>query len=155
MPKGTPRDHLTPRQHAVVRMLVEGATVQEAADRAGTVGTRIQRWMKQDRFQAELVKAREAFKTVHEKVREKMEGTMMPAAEALHDGITGTIELSPTREKASEFLLSATGHGPIAKTVQITATVNVTDDLLDRLERVVREAAQVAERAGRMLPVPR
>lgn len=145
------RDHLTPRQHVVVRMLAEGATVQEAADRAGTVGTRIQKWLTHDLFKAELAKAQEAFKTLHDKVREKLEATMIPAADRLKDSIE-LDQASPSQVDSSKFVLAATGHGPIAKTVQITATVNVTDDLLARLEQVIREAESVAQRAGRMLP---
>jgi len=150
MPKGRRRDYLTPRQLMAARLIAEGKSVQETADLVKTVGTRIQHWLNNPLFSAEITNARENLKTIHEKVVEKIETTLLPAVKTLEtnlDHASGVVQ-----NDAAKSLLASGGHGPIAKTVQITATVNVTDDLLERLERVLREAADVAARAGRLLP---
>jgi hypothetical protein len=151
MPTGTPRDHLTPKAQMAARLVAEGTPIEEAAARLGTTARRIQLWMKRPLFQAELARLRESLKTLHDKVREQLEATMIPAAQRLQSSIQ-VDDATPAQIDSSKFVLAATGHGPINKTVQVTATVNVTPDLLDRLERVTAEAADVAARAGRLLP---
>jgi len=150
MPKGQPRDHLTPKQLVTTRLLAEGLSLQETADKVRLAGTRIQRWLRQPLFAAELNKAREAMKTLHEKVTDRIEQTLIPAVDTLEANLTQAPRI--VQNDAAKFLLASGGHGPIAKSVQITATVNVTDELLTRLERVIQEASDVAARAGRLLP---
>ena len=150
MPKGTARDHLTPRQIAATKLLAEGLSVQETADRCRTTGRRVQQWMRQALFAGTLTEERENLKTIHDKVTDRIEQTLLPAVDTLEANLKHAA--GAVQNDAAKSLLASAGHGPIAKTVQLTATVNVTEDLISRLERVLREAADVAARAGRLLP---